>query len=134
MSPKRNPNRLRTKFGAYLVNLRIQNTGLSTSAASLRLGLRGRQQLDHYEIGRTVPSLLILIRLAELYKVPREEVIARAYWPQLILLPITALIEPDQLPDDLVEEIEKGLEESERRELTEFIESLLRRRLVLRQR
>jgi len=107
---------------------------MSTSAAARRLRLRDRQQLDHYETGRTVPPLLILIRLAELYKVPREEVIARAYWPQLILLPLTALIEPDQLPDYLVEEIEKGLEEAERRELTEFIESLLRRRPVLQQR
>lgn len=114
-------------FGAYLRTLRKQNN-LSMAEAARRLGLKNRQRLWHYESGRTVPSGPLLIKLAQLYKVRPDEVLKRAYWPQLILLPLISIINPEQLPEDLVEKlVEDGLKEEGRRDLTQQIEKLLRR-------
>lgn len=134
MSPKKNAHRRRSELGAYLTKLREENTTLGTAAVARELGLRNRQQLDHYEIGRTVPPAPLLVRLARLYKVHPEELLARAYWPQLILLPLVSLIDPEQLSRDLIEALEKGLEQSERQELTKRIEELLLRRSALKRR
>jgi transcriptional regulator with XRE-family HTH domain len=126
MSPKRNPQRKRTKFGAYLTNLRQSRTELSTAKAAKELGFKNRQQLDHYETGRVKPTDSILIQIARLYRVSPDEVLRTAHWPQLILLPIVSIIDPEQLSDDIIEEIEKGLERAERQKLTRYIEELLR--------
>lgn len=133
MSPKRNPQRKRTKFGAYLMNLRQHRTELSTAAATRELGFKNRQQLDHYETGRVKPSDSILIKIARLYRVSPDEVLRMAHWPQLILLPLVSIIDPEQLSNDLIEEIEKGLEKAERQELTRYIEELLRKRAPVEQ-
>ena len=133
MSPKRNPQRKRTKFGEYLKDLREQKTKLSTAAAARELGFKDRQQLDHYETGRTKPSDSILIKIARLYGVPPDNVLRRAHWPQLILLPLVSIIDPEQLSNDIIEEIEKGLERAERQELTHYIEELLHRRTTVEQ-
>lgn len=133
MSPKRNPQRKRTEFGAYLTNLRQDRTELHTAAAAKELGFKNRQQLDHYETGRVKPSDSILINIARLYRVSPDEVLRMAHWPQLILLPIISIIEPEQLSNDLIEEIEKGLERAERQELTRYIEELLRKRAAVEQ-
>ena len=81
-----------------------------------------------------MPSDTILIRLAHLYHMATAEILERAYWPQLVLLPLIAIIDPDQLSRDLIEELEKGLKEKERKEITQHIEELLHRRDMTKQR
>lgn len=133
MCPKRYPQRKRTPFGVYLTELRRQKTGLSTAAAARELGFRDRQQLDHYETGRTKPADSILIKMAQLYRIPPEDILRRAYWPQLILVPLISILDPEQLSDDLIEEIEKGLQKAERQKLTEYVEELLHGRTMAKQ-
>ncbi len=128
--PKRQPSE---KFGAYLERLRKEKTELSQAEAARQLGLR-RQELNFYEKGTRVPPYPLLIRLAHLYHVATAEVLERAYWPQLILLPLIAIVDPEQLSRDLIEELERGLEEEERREITRHIEELLRKRDMVKQR
>jgi len=132
MSPKKNPQRKRTEFGMYLTGLR-ERVGLGTAAAARELGLKDRQQLDHYETGRTMPPDSILIKIAQLYRVHPDEVLGRAHWPQLILIPLVSIIDPEQFPRDLIEELEKGLEKAERQKLTVYIERLLRERNMVKQ-
>jgi len=74
---------------------------------------------------------LPLIKLAQLYHVAPDEILRRAYWPQLLLLPLISIIEPEKLTSDLIEELQKGLEIEERRELTQHIEELLSKRNVV---
>jgi len=111
-------------FGEYLTSLRKRRTSLNQSQAAQRLGL-SRQHLRHYEEGRTIPPDPLLIKIAQLYHVPPDEVLRKAYWPQLVLLPLVAIVEPLELPEHLIEELEKGLDEAERQQLTQYIEELL---------
>ena len=115
------------EFGAYLRGLRERNMPFSQAEAARRLGLT-RQELNYYEKGTRVPPDSLLIHLAHLYHRPTAEVLERAYWPQLVLLPLIAIIDPGQLSRDLIEELEKGLEGEERKEITRHIEELLLRR------
>jgi transcriptional regulator with XRE-family HTH domain len=133
MSPKKNPQRERTEFGVYLTRLRMEKTNLSTAKAAEELGLKNRQQLDHYETGRTMPPDSILIKMAQLYRVNPDEVLRKAHWPQLILIPLVSIIDPEQFTKDLIEEVEKGFEKAEREEVTRFIRDLLGRRMAVRQ-
>lgn len=133
MSPKKNPQRKRTGFGAYLKSLREEKSKLGTAAAAKELGFKERQQLDNYETGRTMPSDSILIRIAQLYRVHPDEVLRRAHWPQLILIPLVSIIDPEQFTRGLIEEVEKGFEKAERQELTVYIKRLLRERNTVKQ-
>jgi len=72
--------------------------------------------------------------LAHEYGVQLEDLVRMKYWPQLILLPLIAIVNTDQLSRDIIEALEKGLEEGERRELTQFIEELLGGRSGLKRR
>lgn len=121
------------KFGRYLQGLRQDYTELNQSEAAERLGLKNKQELNQYENGWRMPPDSLLVRLAHLYHKPTAEVLERAYWPQLILLPLIAIIDPEKLPRDFIDEIEKGLKHSERIEITQHIEVLLRRRVALTQ-
>ena len=121
---KRRPS---AQFGAYLRELRENRTSFNLSEAARKLGLK-RQGLFNYEKGKRMPSDSLLMNLAHLYRIATGEVLEKAYWPQLILLPLIAIIDPEQLPRDFIEELEKGLEEEERREITRHIEELLLRR------
>lgn len=133
MSPKRNPERKRSKFGTYLMNLRLNKTNLSVASAARELRFKNRQQLDAYETGKVKPSDSVLIEMAKLYRVSPGVVLREAHWPQLILLPLVSIIDPEQLSNGLIKEIEKGLEKIEREELTRYIEGLLRKRPVIEQ-
>ena len=130
--PKRNiklkPSR---NFGSYLRRLRENNTELSQVEAAEQLGLT-RQELNYYETGTRAASESMLTRLAHLYHVATAEVLEMAYWPQLILIPLIAIIDPDQISRDLIEEIENGLKEEERKEITHHIEKMLLQRSVVR--
>ncbi|MBI4186656.1 MAG: helix-turn-helix transcriptional regulator [Chloroflexi bacterium] len=120
------------KFGAYLRRLRQNNTELSQVEAARRLGL-SPQELNYYEKGTRVPSDPLLTKLAHLYHVATAEVMEKAYWPQLVLLPLIAIIDPEQLSRDLIEDLERGLQEAERKEITRHIEELLRKRGMVKQ-
>lgn len=124
---KRQPSK---KFGEYLSWLREHNTELNQAEAARSLDLKNRQELNFYEKGTRVPPHHLLVRLANLYHVATAEVLERAYWPQLVLLPLIAIIDPEQLSKDLIEELEKGLKEQERKEITRHIEDLLQRRSI----
>lgn len=135
MIPKKNPQRLKTKFGAYLTYLREHKAHIGMAEAARELGFRTRQQLANYESGRTTPSYVTLLKLAQLYNVSLDEILRRAYWPQLILLPIDFIINVDELSsEDVLAEIKNGLDAAERKKLTQFIEKLLRERSALKRR
>ena len=119
------------EFGAYLRGLREQNTKLSQVEAAGRVSL-SREALNAFEQGSRTPRETILIKLAQLYHVYPDEILRKAYWPQLLLLPLVSIIEPEKLPDNLIEELQKGLEMKERQKLTSYIEKLLCRRAVLK--
>lgn len=123
---KRKPS---PEFGAYLRRLREDNTPYNQAEAAGQLEL-SRQELNYYEQGSRAPSYPLLIRIAYLYHCPTAEVLERAYWPQLVLLPLIAIVDPEQLTKDLIEELEKGLKDDERREITQLIKELLGRRPV----
>jgi len=132
MSHKRNPKRERTLLGQYLMALRKKKTGMNCSQAAKQLGFKNRQNLDNYETDVQPPDS-ILIKIARLYRVPPDEVLRKAHWPQLILVPIVSIIDPERLPDNFIKEIERGLNEKERAELTRCIQSLLRDRTRVKQ-
>ncbi|GAH18621.1 unnamed protein product, partial [marine sediment metagenome] len=108
--------------------LREQNTQFSQAEAARLVGLKPAQ-LNYLEQGNRAPNeTLPLIQLAQLYHVAPDEILRRAYWPQLILLPLVSILDLEELSNDLIEEIENGFERAERQELTHHIEELLRRR------
>lgn len=118
-------------FGKYLAQLRKANTNLSQAKAARQIGL-SPEQLNYYERGERAPHDATLIRLAQLYHISPEVVLAEAHWPQLVFLPLIAIIDPEQLSSlDYVKEIERGLEEKERKEITEHINNLLKKRVVV---
>lgn len=134
MSPKSYSKRkLSPGFGEYLRRLREDNTEYIQAEAARQLEI-SRQELNYYEKGARVPSYPMLLRIAHLYHRPTAEVLERAYWPQLVLLPLVAIVDPEQLSRDLIEELEKGLQDDERREITQRIKKLLRRRVIATQR
>ncbi len=128
MSPKKNPLRKRTEFGAYLTRLREERARLSAAQAARDLGFNNRQRLDNYEIGPTIPPDSVLIEMARLYRVAPDEILRRAHWPQLVLLPLVSIIDPEQLTRDIIQEIEQGLHRAERQKLTECITEIIRER------
>jgi len=115
------------RFGEYLTRLREENTELNQAEAASQLGL-SRQQLNYFEKGTRRPSDALLLRLARLYHIASAEVQERAYWPQLVLLPLIAIVDPERLTRDFIEELEKGLKDAERQELTTHVRELLQRR------
>jgi transcriptional regulator with XRE-family HTH domain len=121
---------LSKNIGPYLRQIR-ENTEFSQAWVAEKLGLK-RQELNYYEQGTRIPSEGLLVRLAHLYRVPTGEVLERAYWPQLVLLPLIAIVEPEKLSREMIDELEKGLKEEERKEMTSFVERLLQRRTIVK--
>lgn len=119
------------EFGNYLRGLREHNTKLNQAEAA-RLVSLSREALNAFEQGSRTPRETILIKLAQLYHVSPDEILRKVYWPQLLMLPIVSIIEPEKLSDKLIEELEKGLEVKERQKLTKYIEELLCSRSVPR--
>ena len=128
MSPKKNPDRKRTCFGAYITGLREEKTTLSVAKAAEALELNSRQRLDNWEVGPGIPPDSILIKMAQLYGVAPEEMIRRAYWPQLVLLPLISILDPQQLTEEVIREIEQGLRTAERQKLSRFITGIIQER------
>lgn len=124
---------LSPEFGAYLKRLRENNTDYIQAEAARQLDV-SRQELNFYEKGTRVPSYPLLLRIAHLYHCPTAEVLERAYWPQLVLLPLIAIVDPEQLSRDLIEELEKGLQDDEKRKITKLVKKLLRERVMTTQR
>lgn len=132
MSLKKNRQRQQAKFGAYITDLRIK-VHMGMAEAAKELGFRDRQRLANYERGRTIPRYPTLLKIAQLYKVPLDEIVRKAYWPQLILLPIDFLVNVDKLSsEDFIMQIENGLHKAEREELTQVIEEILHRRITVK--
>jgi DNA-binding XRE family transcriptional regulator len=117
------------QFGAYLTRLREDNTDYIQAEAARQLEI-SRQELNFYEKGTRAPSYPLLLRIAHLYHRPTAEVLERAYWPQLVLLPLIAIVDPEQLSRDLIEELEKGLQDDEKRKITKLVKKLLCGRAV----
>ena len=125
MSPKTNPTRKRTPFGDYLTSLRKDRTEMNLAQAATELGLKSRQLLDSYETGEVKPPDSILITMAQLYRIHPDEILRKAHWPQLILLPLVSIIDWEQLTDEMLREIENGLGKTEREQLTQYLMELL---------
>lgn len=127
------------EFGTHLTNWR-KNAKLKLKEAAYLLGLGGKSPgcyLSQIEHGRKPIPEAALLNVPRVYNVPAEEVLRRAYWPQLCLSLLTAIMEPTALPrgiEDYLEELERELEEQEKRELTRYAAFLvLRRRITAEQ-
>jgi len=131
MAGKKKLDRQRSSFGKYLLGLRTK-AELGPTEAYKKLGLKGRHILDDYEIGKVTPRYPTLLRMSQVYHAPLDDILRKAYWPQLILLPLDFFINLDQLDplttENLITQIEEGLSEFERKELTKFVEGLLCKR------
>lgn len=133
-SKHRNYGRKASKdFGHYLRKWR-KEAGLTLEQAAPLLGLkckRAEGYLSRFETGeRPIPEEALL-KVPRVYNRSAEEVLRRAYLPQLPLDLLTAIMEPTELPkgiEDYLEELEKKLEEKEKRELTRYAAFLLLRR------
>ena len=126
-------------FGDYLRKWR-EDANLKLEEAASLLGLeckRAEGYLSQIETGKKAIPEAILLNVPRVYKVPAEEVLRRAYWPQLPLDLLTAIMEPAELSksiEDFLEEIEKKLEEKEKRELTRYAALILLRREIAAER
>ena len=107
---------------------------LTLEKAAERLGLKCKSPgsyLWQMENGkRTIPDKII-INVARVYRVPEEEVIRHAYYPQLHLPLLMEVIKPTALPkeiDDFLDSLEGQLKEKEKKELAIYAKFLLLRR------
>lgn len=110
----------RAEFGSYLKDL-IKKRWKWQKEAAADLDIHPEQLSDIVRGKRPAPDHL-LIRLAEKCDVPLEEILMRKYWPQLPLL--TGIVEPAELPRDLIKE----LDPQELEEVTRYAAFLLLRR------
>ena len=110
----------RAEFGSYLKDLQKKRWKRQKEAAA-ELNISPEQFSDILRGKRLAPDHL-LIRLAEKCDVPLEEILMRKYWPQLPLL--TGIVEPAELPRDLMKE----LDPQEVEEVTRYAAFLLLRR------
>ena len=123
------------EFGAHLKRWR-EDASLIQNEAALRIGLQCKNPgayLSQIELGHKAMPESALLNVPEVYGVSPEEVLRRAYTPQLPLFLLTAIMEPASLPkaiEDYLGEIEKQLEEDEMKELTRYAALLLLRRTI----
>lgn len=136
-SKRRNYGRQASKdFGVQLRKWR-EDAHLTLDQAAPLLGLQCKHPegyLSQIETGNKPIPEIALLNVPAVYRVPAEEVLRRAYWPQLPLSLLTAIMEPNELPkgiEDYLEDLEKELEETEKRELTRYAAFLLLRRHVI---
>jgi transcriptional regulator with XRE-family HTH domain len=118
------------EFGEYLKTWR-ETHHLTQEQAALLLGIQGKDPaayLSLIENGKKALPDDILPKLSEVYDVHPEEVLRRAYWPQLVLLPLFAIVDMRQVTSDIIDAMEKGFRDAERRELTNKIKEILSRR------
>ena len=124
------------QFGECLKKWRDE-ADLTLEEAAQRLGIECKSPggyLSQIETGKKPIPEAALLNVPKVFKVPAEEVLRRAYWPQLHLSLLTAIMEPTELPkgiEDYLEDLEKELEETEKRELTRYAAFLLLRRHVV---
>jgi len=118
----------RIDFGRYLRDLR-ERPGKKKTQIEVEGHLDIKSGcLSLIESGDRLVSDGLLVELAKEYDVPPDGVLRERYWPQLFLLSLVAIIDPKQLSRELIEELEKGFEEAERRDFTRYIAVLLHRR------
>jgi transcriptional regulator with XRE-family HTH domain len=107
----------RVEFGHYLRELRERRVLQQKEVArELHINL-----CDIEKGGRSV-SVAVLIRLAEKYNVPLEELLRKKYSPQLPLL------DGIMRPTDLVKDLQQELHPEDMEELTRYIAFLLLKR------
>ena len=122
-------------FGDRLKEWRA-NAHLTLAQAATKLGIMSKSPegyLSQIEAGDKPIPEAILLNIPKAYNVPAEEVLRRAYWPQLPLPLLTAIMEPTELPkgiENFLEELERQLKEYEVRELTRYAAFLLLKRYL----
>ena len=123
-------------FGDKLKRWR-EKAHLTLDQAAPLLGLECKHPegyLSQIETGSKPIPEVALLNVPKVYDIPAEEVLRRAYWPQLHLSLLTAIMAPTELPkgiEDYLKDLEKELEETEKRELTRYAAFLLLRRHVV---
>ena len=116
-----------TEFGTDLKQWRDE-AQLTLEEAASNLGLKCKKPaayLSQIERGHKPIPDAVLVNVARVYHVSPDKVLGKAYWPQLILLPLVSIVDPDQLTKGLIQKLEKGLDDKERRDITQYIEKLL---------
>ena len=131
MASNNNHKECHKRFGKYIKDIRVHRARLSGAEAARSLRLKDRQRLYNYENGRTLPSTVVLIKMAQVYNVKPEEIIERAYWPQLVFLPLVSIVNYEELSLAIIEAMEKGLEEEKRKKITQFIINLFEKHMAV---
>ncbi len=94
-------------FGSYLKTWR-EAAHLTKEEAARRLGIGGKDPGAYLQMiekgGRALPDN-ILPRVSEVYGIHPEEVLKQTYWPQLIFLPLIAIVDNDRTKFDDIEKI-----------------------------
>ncbi len=127
------------EFGGYLRKWR-DAMSLTLDEAAPRLGLESKNPgayLSMIERGKRAIPEVALLKVPRVYHRSPEEVLRRAYSPQLSLSLLTAIMEPTALPkavEDYLEELEKQLEEEDKKELTRYAALLILKRHITAER
>jgi len=118
------------EFGDWLKTWR-EARHLTQEAAATLLGIPGKNPAAHLSLIESGERALpddVLPKVSEVYDIHPDEVLRRAYWPQLVLLPLIAIVDMRRVTKDIIDAMEKGFKDAERQELTEKIKEILDRR------
>lgn len=121
------------EFGEWLKTWREARHLTQEEAAPL-LAIPGKNPAAHLSLIESGERALpddALPKVSEVYDIHPDEVLRRAYWPQLVLLPLIAIVDMRQVTKDIIDAMEKGFRDAERQELTRHIKKILNRRNAL---
>jgi len=124
------------KFGGYLKICR-KEAKLKLKDAAIKLGIKCKSPaayLSQIENGkRPIPERL-LIKVPDIYGIPAEKVLEKAYSPQLALPFLSSVIESTKLTkplDDYIKELKNKLNDKDKKELLSYGTFLLMRRKLI---
>ena len=120
-------------FGSYLKTWRL-GASLTQEEAALKLGLGGKHPgayLSQIEAGKKPIPDAPLLKVSQVYGVRSEQVLTRAYSPQLPLPLLSAVMDVPVISGSIEQhlgELEANLEADQKRELASYAAFLLARR------
>lgn len=127
-------------FGALLRQWRTRpGFKLTQANAAQQLGLRGRcpaAYLSQIETGKKPMPEVVLLNIAKVYHVTEEEVLRKAFYPQLHFPFLSSVMDTNITWDeieDIMKELKKELEEDEKKEILNYANFLVLRRRTTEQ-
>lgn len=126
-------------FRTHLKSWRTRDeVKLTQAEAAPQLGLKCKcaaAYLSQIETGKKPVPEVVLLNVSKVYNIPEEEVLRQAYWPQLHLPFLTAMMGTNVLweeIEDYLKELETEFKEEEKREILQYATFLLLRRRTVK--